>query len=102
MTDTTKDPELFPDEVTVFYPPGSISHMSVCNELLNKDLPQKQYVPFDQYDRRATELLNANNDLLERARKAEAALALQSTREQALEKIIHDIHGMARRYADGR
>lgn len=33
----------FPDKVIAYYPPGSISPMSVCNDLYNKDLAHQEY-----------------------------------------------------------
>src|SRR4051794_1675681 len=72
--DTDPSVQTMPDQIWVWRP-EILLHLDLCASSHPKDVPGVRYVRADLHDRRVTELLTANNELLERARTAEAALA---------------------------
>src|SRR3954452_16098035 len=74
ISDTESRAQALPDELWAWWP-EILLHLDLCASSHPKDAPGVRYVRADLHDRRVTELLTANNELLERARKAEAALA---------------------------
>lgn len=61
----------FPEKVICYYPVSSLAPMEVCTELGWPDLQQAEFIRRDIHESRISDLLEANNCYLERARAAE-------------------------------